>query len=301
MYSFQTTTQLLKLCAKQRLSISEIVIRYEMEKTKETRKIIWGKMEKVHQVMREAIEKGIKNPKNSAFHMAGGNAPKIINSLSRHKKMILNPLSLKAMAYAIATGESNSAMGRIVAFPTAGGSGVVPGCVLSMEEEWKLNQEQVIRALFNAAGIGIIIAQGATFSAAAGGCQAEVGAATAMAASAVTEVRGGSPERCANAAALALKNKLGLACDPLGGLVAVPCIKRNALGAVHSFGASDLSMCGVTSFIPFDEVVFAMKNISHIMSHKLKETALGGLAVTKTGLKIRQKIGLRKLKKEEID
>lgn len=288
------------LCKKKRVSISEIAIRYEMEYAKKTKAEVLAKMKKTKNVMIEAIRKGISRPEISAFHMAGGSAPKLMKAL-KTKKMIMPPLVIRAMAYATATGETNSAMGRIAAFPTAGGSGVVPGVVLGAAEEWKTAEEKILRAFFTASAVGMIIADNATLSAAAGGCQAEVGAAVAMATAALTEMRGGTPEQALNASALAMKSYLGLACDPLGGLVAVPCIKRNMIGASAACAASDASIAGVESFIPFDEVVIAMKNIGNILSPKLRETALGGLAVTKTGLKIRRKLGLPPLKKSDID
>lgn len=300
MYSFSTAKQLIALCRKHKMPISEIAIRYEMEFAKKNRAEVMARMEKVKDVMVEATQKAIENPEVSAFHMAGGDAPKLFKAMKK-KKMIMPPIVLRAMAYATATGETNSAMGRIVAFPTAGGSGVVPGVVLSAAEEWKSSEEKVLRALFVASAIGIIIAENATLSAAAAGCQAEVGAAIAMGTAAITELRGGTPEQCTNASAIALKSYLGVVCDPLGGLVAVPCIKRNMLGAATAYAASDTSIAGIQSFIPFDEVVWAMRNISKIMSPKLRETALGGLAVTKTGLKIRKKLGLPTLKPTEID
>ncbi len=301
MYSFTNAKELIELSKKHRLPVSEIVIRYEMEYSKKTRAEVLARMKKTLDVMREAIKKAIEKPEVSAFKMAGGSAPRLKKLLQSKQKMIMPPLVIKAMAYATATGETNSAMGRIAAFPTAGGSGVVPGVILAAAEEWKASEEKTLRALFTASAVGIIIAEGATLSAAAAGCQAEVGAAVAMAAAGVTELRGGKPEQSFNASALALKSYLGLACDPLGGLVAVPCIKRNMLGASTACAASDASIAGVESFIPFDEVVMAMRNIARIMSPKLRETALGGLAVTPTGLEIRKKLGLPPLKPGEID
>lgn len=300
MYSFKTTEELQKLCKKHKAKISEMTIRYEMEHSQRHRAEVMKKMRKTMHVMRDAVQEAIKRPQQSAFHMAGGGAPKLMKALKK-KKMASSPIVLRAMAYAMATGETNAAMGRIVAFPTAGGSGVVPGVMLAAAEEWKLTDKKLLEGLLTASAIGKIIAEGATLSAAAGGCQAEVGAAIAMAAAGITEVRGGTPEQCFNASAIALKSYLGVVCDPLGGLVAVPCIKRNMLGASTALAASDASLMGIQSFIPFDEVVAAMKNISRIMSPKLRETALGGLAVTKTGLKIRKKMGLPPLKPTDID
>lgn len=303
MYQFRTTADLLKLCKKHDASMAEITIRYEMEHSSKHRADVLKKMRKTMKTMKEAVQEAIKNPQESAFHMAGGDAPLLIKGLkgSKRKKMATSPVVLRAMAYAVATGETNSAMGRIVAFPTAGGAGVVPGVMLAYAEEFKTTNKKLLEGLLTASAIGKIIADGATLSAAAGGCQAEVGAAIAMAAAGVTEMRGGTPEQAANAAAMGLKSFLGVVCDPLGGLVAVPCIKRNMLGASTALASSDASLLGVESFIPFDEVVAAMKNIAAIMSPKLRETALGGLAVTKTGLRIRKKMGLPPLKPNDID
>lgn len=296
MYIFKTSEELLKLCRKYKAPISEIAIRYEMEFSEKTRAEVWEKMKKIKKVMREAIQQGITKKQYSALKMSGGNAKKIYKAYQNYKNFLLNPLALRAMAYATATGETNACMGRIAAFPTAGGSGVIPGTLFSYAEEYKISEEELLSGMFCASAIGLLIAENSTLSAAAGGCQSEAGAASAMAAGALTEMRGGTPEQACNASALALKNMLGMACDPLGGLVEVPCIKRNALGALHAFGSSDLSMSGVKSYIPLDEVIEAMRDIGQFMPPRIKETALGGLAVTKTGLKICQKLGLQILK-----
>jgi len=295
-YNFATGRELLALCKKHKARISEIVIRYEMIYAGRRRREVLGKMMKVKDIMIEAIEKAVSDPEISAFGMAGGEAPKLVRAARSRKKMLGSPMVMKAMAYATATVETNSAMGRIAAFPTAGGSGVIPGVILASAGHLKSRNEKVLRAFFTASGVGIIVATQSTLSAAAAGCQAEVGAAVAMAAAGVTELRGGTPAQAMNAAALALKSYLGLACDPLGGLVAVPCVKRNMLGASMACAASDASMAGVESYIPFDEVVEAMNNIAATMSPKIRETALGGLAITPTGMKIRRKLGLQDIK-----
>jgi len=291
-YIFDSAEDLLALCRKYRARLSEIAIRYEMGFAHRSRREVMEKMERVREIMLEAIEKSVKHPEESAFGMAGKDARKIFKYLKSGKKHLSSPLVLKAMAYATATGETNSGMGRIAAFPTAGGAGVIPGVIIAGGELLKCRTRKVLRALFAAAAVGMVVANRATLSAAAGGCQAEVGAAVAMAAAGITELRGGTPAQALNASAMALKSYLGLACDPLGGLVAVPCIKRNMLGASMACAASDASMAGVQSYIPFDEVVMAMNNISATMSPAIRETALGGLAITPTGIKIRRKLGL---------
>lgn len=297
MYQFKSAATLLRLCGKHRKPISEIAINYEKEHGGKSRTDVVNKMRKVKDAMFDAIQKGIHSREHSFLNLAGGDASKIYQTFKKRRQKMLNSvIVLRAMAYATATGETNACMGRIVAFPTAGGSGVVPGVIFSYAKQFQITEAKHLAGLFAAAAIGLIIAENATLSAAAGGCQAEIGSSIAMAAAAVTEMRGGAPEQCLNAAALGLKSYLGVVCDPLGGLVAIPCIKRNALGAALAMSASDLSMAGVKSYIPFDEVVRAMGRVGKTMSTTLKETALGGLAVTPTGLKVREKLGLPSLK-----
>lgn len=299
-FLFTKAEQVLALCKKNKMRISDIAIRYEMEISQRTEKEVWEKMQKVANIMREAIQNGIKNPKKSISTMSGGDAQRVQKYLNQWGKKSAskkftpynNELGIRAMMYAIATGETNACMGRIAAFPTAGGAGVIPGVIMSITEVLKMSEEETLRGLFAASVIGVIIAENATLSAAAAGCQAEVGAANSCAAAAAVEMKKGTPQQAMHAAAMAMKSSLGLVCDPLGGLVEVPCIKRNALGSQHALGAADLALAGVESFIPFDEVVETMYEIGKIMSPRLRETALGGLATTKTGMMIKKKMGL---------
>lgn len=292
-YEFHSAAEVLKLTHKYRIPISEVAKRYESERSGKSIPSIRNKMKMTRNVMYEAVHKGIKSSQKSKMGMVGGDAKQLYASVRKIGRMMGNKVTVRAMSYAIAVGEQNACMGRIVAFPTAGGAGVVPGTLFSCAEHFKAGKRRLLRAMFCASAVGLLIAENATLSAAKGGCQAEVGAGVAMAAAGITEMRDGTPEQCFNAAAIGLKSYLGLACDPLGGLVEVPCIKRNALGCMAAIGASDLSMSGIKSFIPFDEVVEAMRNIAEIMSPKLRETALGGLAVTKTGNMIKRKLGMR--------
>lgn len=292
-YEFHTAEEVLNLTKEYKTSIGDLAKKYEAERSGKSESSVRNKMKQTRDIMYEAVKKGIKSSEKSKMGMVGGDAKKIYDGLKKLKNMMGNKVTLRAMAYATAVGEQNACMRRIVAFPTAGGSGVVPGVLFSCSEHFKAGKRKLLKGMFCASAVGLIIAEGATLSAAKGGCQAEVGAAAAMAAAGLTEMRGGTPEQCFHAAAIALKSYLGLACDPLGGLVEVPCIKRNAIGCMNAIGASDMVMCGIKSFIPFDEVVQAMKNIAEIMSPKLRETALGGLAVTKTGNMIKRKLGLK--------
>ena len=235
-------------------------------------------------VMRDCVERG----KNGGLSMGKlvGNEAKLLNEAFQNGKTFLDPLTVKAELYALSVMGENSRMGVIVAAPTAGAGGVVPGMLLALEEERKIDQEKTVRALVVAGGIGSIIALTANISGAAGGCQNEVGVASSMGAAGVAYMMGGSTRQSIHAAALALKNTLGLVCDPVGGLVEVPCVKRNALFAVHGLTAAQLALAGIESVIPMDEIVEAMVRIGRALPRGLKETAEGGLATTVTGCEI---------------
>jgi L-serine dehydratase len=245
---------------------------------------ILAALRKRREVMRDCIERG-KNGGQSMGKLVGNEA-KLLDEAFRNGRTFLDPLTIKAELYALAVMGENSRMGVIVAAPTAGAGGVVPGMLLALEEERNVEPEKTVRALVVAGGVGSIIALSANISGAAGGCQNEVGVAAAMGAAAVAYMMGGSPGDSIQAAALALKNTLGLVCDPVGGLVEVPCVKRNALFAVHGLTAAQLALAGVKSVIPMDEVVEAMVRIGRALPRGLKETAEGGLATTATGCAI---------------
>jgi L-serine dehydratase len=245
-------------------------------------------LRKRRQVMRECVERG-KGGGTSMGKLVGNEA-KLLNEAFQSGKTFLDPLTIKAELYALSVMGENSRMGVIVAAPTAGAGGVVPGMLLALEEERHIDTERTVRALVVAGGIGSIIALSANISGAAGGCQNEVGVASSMGAGAVAYMMGGSTHQSIHAAALALKNTLGLVCDPVGGLVEVPCVKRNALFAVHGLTAAQLAMAGVDSVIPMDEIVEAMVRIGRALPRGLKETAEGGLATTLTGCEIGQRL-----------
>ena len=289
-YIFYSTAKLLSLIKPNKgiNTISDLVIKAEEEITRHSYAEIMDNAIDRIKVMKESIDKGM-TVKSSRSGMVKDEASKMISMLG-NDKMLMNPLLIKAIAWALGTMASNSVMGRIIAAPTAGSAGVLPGCLLAYQDEFKLSDEQVARGLLTAAGVGMIIGHASTFSASKAGCQAEIGNASAMAAAAISELRGMSPEKCMNAAALSLKNMLGLACDPIGGLVEVPCVKRNAFGVSNAITASDLSYAGVESVVPFDEVLEAMNNIAKHMAPAIRETSSGGLAITRTALKIDEKL-----------
>lgn len=194
------------------------------------------------------------------------------------------------MARAIAASECNAAMGRIVAAPTAGSCGIIPGTVVSMLEEGRCTERDAVLALFTSGAFGMVIAKQAFIAGAQGGCQAECGSAAAMAAAALVELLGGTPEQSAHACAIAVKNQLGLVCDPVAGLVEIPCIKRNVAGIMIAFSAAEMAMAGIESKIPVDECIAAMREVGEALPKGLKETARGGLAATPTGIRMKEQI-----------
>jgi L-serine dehydratase len=236
-------------------------------------------------VMRQAARKGLEEDIKSPSGLIGGGG-KLLEQARRENKLLSGGTTARAITIALAIAEVNACMGKIVAAPTAGSCGILPGVLLALEEEKKLSEETLIDGLFTAAGVGMIMASIASLSGAALGCQAEVGAATAMAAAAAVEMAGGSPWQAMDAAAIALKGLMGLVCDPVGGLVEIPCVKRNALGAAHALAAADIALAGLKSFIPLEEVIEALVKVGRSLPPELKETAEGGIAICPTAQKL---------------
>ena len=268
--------------------LAEVFLEVDEQEHAIPREQILEALRKRRQVMRDCIDRG----KGGGLSMGKlvGNEAKLLNEAFQNGRTFLDPLTVKAELYALAVMGENSRMGVIVAAPTAGAGGVVPGMLLALEEERHIDPEKTVRALVVAGGIGSIIALSANISGAAGGCQNEVGVASSMGAAAVAYMMGGKTHQSIHAAAIALKNTLGLVCDPVGGLVEVPCVKRNALFAVHGLTAAQLALAGVDSVIPMDEIVEAMVRIGRALPRGLKETAEGGLATTLTGCEIGQRL-----------
>lgn len=284
-----TGKELIKYCRDARIPIYEYTVRQEEELSETDRKIIIGKMEKNLEVMKEAAEYGLRNKTKSVSGMLGGDAFKL-NRYIEKGRTLNDGFILKAMARALSCSEVNAAMGRIVAAPTAGSCGILPAVIITAGEKLGKTDLQMVEALFTASGVGILIAKNATLAGAEGGCQAECGSAAAMGAAAVVEMMNGTPEMALDAAAIAIKNVLGLVCDPIAGLVEVPCAMRNVSGAVNALTTAELVMSGIKSLIPFDDVVSAMYKVGRQLPCELRETALGGLAATPTGIKLKQKI-----------
>lgn len=284
-----TGCELIKICRDRNMKIWEYTIEEEINRGDSTREEILRKMGKNLKVMQNAAEYGLQNKVKSISGLIGGDAY-ILNNYCKEGKSLTGNFMVKAMARALSCSEVNAAMGKIVAAPTAGSCGIIPAVIISAGEKLQKNDDELIQALFTATGIGMIIAKNATMSGAEGGCQAECGSAAAMAAGAVVEMMGGTPEQALNASAIVIKNILGLVCDPVAGLVEVPCAKRNVSGTVSALTTADMVMAGVYSKIPFDDTVSAMYKVGKQLPCELRETALGGLAVTKTGLKLKKQV-----------
>ncbi len=285
---FQNVRELVARAQSEQKLISEIMIEQEILMSGRTREEIMEQMDRNLTVMEEAVERGLRGVQ-SVTGLTGGDAV-LLQQYIASGNSLSGELLLDAVSKAVATNEVNAAMGTICATPTAGSAGVVPGTLFAVQHKLKPTREQMIRFLFTSGAFGFVVANNASISGAAGGCQAEVGSAAGMAAAAIVEMAGGSPQQCAEGFAITLKNMLGLVCDPVAGLVEVPCVKRNAMGAANALVAADMALAGITSRIPCDEVISAMYRIGQTMSPNLKETARGGLAATPTGKALAAKI-----------
>lgn len=287
MIQFNTVAELVKLAEEKELPIHDIVIAREMHDTQRPKQAILTEMQRNWEVMQASIERGIENEERSVSGLTGGDAEKIYE---HREGGYLGAAALSAAAYAVGVSEVNAVMGRIVACPTAGSCGIVPAALYAAREQRHVTDEAIVGALFTAAGIGMVIDQNASIAGAEGGCQAECGAAAGMAAAALVELADGTPAQIANACALAIKNLLGLACDPVAGLVEVPCVKRNGFCTVHAMLAADMTLAGVQSVIPVDDVILALDTIGRSMPRSIRETAEGGLAATPSGKALARRI-----------
>lgn len=285
---FRNVAELVELAESRGVKISQLMIEQEIEFTGKSREQIIEQMEKNLDIMEQAVERGLKGVK-SVTGLTGGDAV-LLQEYMKKGKTLSGNLLLDAVSKAVATNEVNAAMGTICATPTAGSAGVVPGTLFAVQNILNPTREDKINFLFTSGAFGFVVANNASISGAAGGCQAEVGSASGMAAAAIVEMAGGTPSQCAEAMAITLKNMLGLVCDPVAGLVEVPCVKRNAMGAANAMVAADMALAGITSRIPCDEVIDAMYRIGQTMPTALKETAQGGLAATPTGRELEAKI-----------
>ena len=285
MENITTFEQLYEVCKNKNKKIFEAAIDYEVSLGEYSEYQIRLQAKKSLDAMKEAVKTGLKSTELSPSKMSGDDCDKLQKRFEKTPSL-LGSIAQKALIYALATSEQNLRMGIIVACPTAGSCGIVPAVLISYAQENKINENEQINALITAGEIGKLVANKMALAGAVGGCQAECGVASAMAAAALTQMRGGSISQILNAVALALKNIMGLTCDPVCGLVEIPCVKRNSFLAIHSITASELAMANITSKIPLDEVVDALEQTGQLMSPLLKESSQAGLAKTKTAIEL---------------
>ena len=276
---FKNAKELLALCQEKKLPISEVMRQREILLGETTAEIVDQRMDRVLEIMKDAAFSPIKDPVISMGGLIGGEARRLCEFHDLGKSLCGNVLG-KGITYAMATLETNASMGLIVASPTAGSAGIVPGMMLALQEVYGFSDKKIRQALFNAGAIGYLAMRNATVAGAVGGCQAEVGIASAMAASAAVELLGGTPLQCTYAASTVLMNMLGLVCDPVGGLVEYPCQNRNAAGVSNALIAAEMSLADIPQFIPLDEMIDAMYTVGKKLPAELRETALGGCAAT---------------------
>jgi L-serine dehydratase len=282
-------SELVQAAESMGVPISEVMIEWEMASSGRTREEIFRDMERNLAVMEAAADRGMAEDIRSVSGLTGGDAGRLRAYLSKGS-FLSGRTVLEAVCRALATNEVNAAMGTVCAAPTAGASGVVPGTLLALKDKLNPSREQMLRFLFTAGAFGLAVANSATISGAEGGCQAEVGAATGMAAAAIVEMAGGTPQQSAHAMALALQNMLGLVCDPVAGLVEIPCIMRSAMGAAHAMVAADMALAEIESRIPCDEVIGASFEVGQALPATLRETGQGGLANTPTGRRMKSQV-----------
>lgn len=293
MFEYKSISELVNAASSAGKTISEVVLADQAEQLSISPDALFERMDARLSVMEDSVKAGMNPALRSTSGLTGGDASRMWDHAASGG--ICGGFTNRAMARALAVSENNAAMGKIVAAPTAGSCGILPGAVVSMLDEGRCSREAAVMALFTAGAFGMVIAQNASIAGAEGGCQAECGSAAAMAAAALVELMGGTPQQCAHACAMAIKNQLGLVCDPVAGLVEIPCIKRNVSGVAIAFSSAEMALAGIESKIPADECIGAMREVGCSIPSALRETAKGGLAATPTGERLREQVfGSRK-------
>lgn len=293
MFEYKSISELVNAASSAGKTISEVVLADQAEQLCISPDALYERMDARLSVMEDSVKAGMNPALRSTSGLTGGDASRMWDHAASGG--ICGGFTNRAMARALAVSENNAAMGKIVAAPTAGSCGILPGAVVSMLDEGRCSREAAVMALFTAGAFGMVIAQNASIAGAEGGCQAECGSAAAMAAAALVELMGGTPQQCAHACAMAIKNQLGLVCDPVAGLVEIPCIKRNVSGVAIAFSSAEMALAGIESKIPADECIGAMREVGCSIPSALRETAKGGLAATPTGERLREQVfGSRK-------
>lgn len=285
-YLFESFKGWKEYCEEKKISLVDSVIEYEVEQKNSSRDKILTGLSQAFEVMKDAVRTGLEEEMTSRSGMINNGAKKVFN----HPLTVLSPEFQKLISRALAAKEVNSCMGRVVAAPTAGASGILPGTLVTLQEIHSLSDESIIEGLLIGAGIALIIEEKASLAGAVGGCQAETGSAAAMASGAIVHCLGGTVDQIFNAVAVTIQCMLGLVCDPVAGLVEVPCVVRNASAAAIAFSSAQIALANVNAVIPVDECIEAMGEIGASMESRYKETAMGGLAATLTGQEISQRV-----------
>ncbi len=290
MLKYESIEELVREAEIRNMKISELVLKDQSEAEERDAKEIYEQMEASFDIMCESVKNGMDKNLRSTSGLTGGESYRMNEYSANSDGGLMGTFMTRAMARALAVSNCNAAMGKIVATPTAGSCGILPGCLVSLYEDKGLSKKDIVMSIFTAAAFGMVIAKNASVSGAQGGCQAECGSAASMAAAALVELRGGSPKQSADACAMAIANQLGLVCDPVAGLVEIPCIKRNAAGLMIAFSSADMALAKIPAYIPADECVTAMGEVGDAMSTSLKETAGGGLATTPTAIRLARQV-----------
>ena len=290
MLKYKSIEELVAEAEKTGQKISTLVLADQAEQMELSEEEIYSRMEESFDVMCEAVRRGQDKNQRSTSGLTGGEGYKMMHYSQETGGGLSGSFMTMAMSRALAVAGYNASMGRIVATPTAGSCGIMPGCLVSLYEDKKIPKREIIMSMFTAAAFGMVIADRACIAGAQGGCQAECGSASGMVAASMVELSGGTPRQCADACAIAIANQLGLVCDPVAGLVEVPCVKRNVIGAVNAMAAADMALAGIRSTIPADQVFDAMKEIGDQMNSSLRETAEGGLAATAAGRAVSERL-----------
>ena len=290
MLKYESIDELVKAAEQNNMSISELVLKDQADSMEVSAKELYDRMQESYEVMKESVAQGMKKDQKSMSGLTGGEAYKVNSYSERTGGGLCGSFMSGAIARSLAAAGCNASMGRIVAAPTGGSCGILPGCLISLQKEHDLPEEKVVMSMFTAGAIGMVIAAKASIAGAEGGCQAECGSASAMAAAAMVELMGGTPSQCADACAIAISSQMGLVCDPVAGLVEIPCIKRNASGVMIAFSSAEIALADVGSRIPADECLDAMREVGNALPASLKETAGGGLATTPTGITLKKQI-----------
>ncbi len=290
MLKYESLAELVNEATKRNIKISELVLHDQAKSMEKSELELYEQMELNFSIMKDSVADGMRKDQRSTSGLTGGEGYLMSEYVKRADGGLSGTFMSKAISRALAVAGCNASMGKIVAAPTAGSCGVLPGCLVSLYEDRAFPEKNLVMAMFTAGAVGMVIANRSSLAGAQGGCQAECGSASAMAAAALVEVMGGTPAQCSDACAMAISNQMGLVCDPVAGLVEIPCIKRNVSSLMIAFSCADMALAGIQAKIPADECMDAMREVGEALPSALKETAKGGLATTPTGQRLKDQV-----------